>query len=163
VTIKHCRTHSNTQPPRTECIRNRRRRHHRGTGKGYASEATTLIVDYPFLTRNIVRVQADANADNRASQRVFEKAGFTREGVLPQVYFEQDAWRDAVLYSIIRDEWNALTFSGDLTPDIAGPKALTERCVDGRTGKKWRGASRPRVGFGILFWEKAYKMDGWPV
>lgn len=75
-------------------------------GKGYATEAATLIVDYLFLTKNIVRVQADANTDNRASQRVLEKAGFTREGVLRQVYFEQGAWRDAVLYSILRDEWH---------------------------------------------------------
>jgi RimJ/RimL family protein N-acetyltransferase len=76
-------------------------------GKGYATGAAMLIVDYLFLTKNIVRVQADANVDNRASQRVLEKAGFTREGVLRHVYFEQGAWRDAVLYSILRDEWHA--------------------------------------------------------
>ena len=74
-------------------------------GKGYCTEAAMLLVDYLFLNKNIVRIQADTHVDNAASRRVLEKAGFTLEGVIRKAYFEQGAWRDAVLYSILRDEW----------------------------------------------------------
>ena len=74
-------------------------------GKGYGTEAATILVDYLFLTKNIVRIQADANVENAASRRVLEKVGFTQEGVLRKVFFVQGAWQDAVLYSIMRDEW----------------------------------------------------------
>ncbi len=74
-------------------------------GRGYCTEAATMIVDYLFLTKNLVRIQADADRANVASQRVLEKVGFTKEGVLRKVSFEQGGWRDAVLYSLLRDEW----------------------------------------------------------
>jgi RimJ/RimL family protein N-acetyltransferase len=74
-------------------------------GRGYGTEAATMIVDYLFLTKDLMRVQADADRENVASQRVLEKVGFTKEGVLRKVSFEQGEWRDAVLYSLLRDEW----------------------------------------------------------
>jgi len=74
-------------------------------GRGYGTEAATMIVDYLFLTKDLVRIQADADRANVASQRVLEKVGFTKEGVLRKVSFEQGEWRDAVLYSVLRDEW----------------------------------------------------------
>jgi len=50
--------------------------------KGVATEAVVALVGYAFevLGADVVRVYADA--DNTASIRVAEKAGFTREGVL---------------------------------------------------------------------------------
>lgn len=74
-------------------------------GRGYGTEAAVMIVDYLFLTKDMVRIQADADRANVASQRVLEKAGFTKEGVLRKVSFERGEWRDAVLYSLLRDEW----------------------------------------------------------
>lgn len=74
-------------------------------GKGFCTEAATIIVDYLFLTKDIVRIQADADSQNMASRRVLEKVGFKKEGVLRKLYFEQGEWRDSVLYSIMREEW----------------------------------------------------------
>jgi RimJ/RimL family protein N-acetyltransferase len=84
-------------------------------GRGYGTEAATMIVDYLFLTKDLMRVQADVDRENVASQRVLEKVGFTKEGVLRKVSFEQGEWRDAVRYSLLRDEWkrpNILAASG---------------------------------------------------
>ena len=50
--------------------------------KGYGTEAVEIMVDYLFLSKNIVRIQADTNPRNIASQRVLEKAGFKREGLV---------------------------------------------------------------------------------
>ena len=73
--------------------------------KGYATEATTIIVDHLFLTNSIVRVQADTSAENKASQRVLEKVGFQKEGAIRSHFFGTGKWRDSLLYSILRDEW----------------------------------------------------------
>lgn len=76
-------------------------------GKGYGSEAVQMIVDYLFLHKNIVRVQAEAHPDNKASQRVLEKAGFTFEGRIRKSFFSRGVYRDTAMYSILRDEWKS--------------------------------------------------------
>ena len=48
-------------------------------GKGYATEAAMMLVDYLFLSKDIVRIQADTTEGNISSQRVLEKVGFKRE------------------------------------------------------------------------------------
>jgi RimJ/RimL family protein N-acetyltransferase len=74
-------------------------------GKGYCTEAVRLMVDYLFLSRGIERVQACTDTRNLASQKVLEKAGFKREGVMRRYLFIRGEWRDVCLYSIIREEW----------------------------------------------------------
>ena len=74
-------------------------------GKGYCTEAVQIIVDYLFLSRDVVRVQAHTHIGNTASQRVLEKSGFTREGIVRKDTFTRGEWRDSCLYSILREEW----------------------------------------------------------
>jgi len=76
-----------------------------GRGKGYGSEAVQMIVDYLFLHKNIVRVQAETHPENKASQRVLEKAGFKLEGHIRKSFFSRGVYRDTAMYSILRDEW----------------------------------------------------------
>jgi RimJ/RimL family protein N-acetyltransferase len=74
-------------------------------GKGYCSEAVKIMVDYLFLSKDIVRIQAHTEVRNVASQKVLEKAGFKREGILRKSAFERGEWRDFYVYSILREEW----------------------------------------------------------
>ena len=71
--------------------------------KGYCTEATQLMIDYLFLTMDVSRVQASVNIRNKASQRVLEKVGFTREGTIRRT--ARGERRDGYLYSILREEW----------------------------------------------------------
>jgi RimJ/RimL family protein N-acetyltransferase len=73
--------------------------------KGYGSEAIKIIVDYLFLSKELVRVQAITGVDNFASHRVLEKAGFTKEGIIRKSAFIRGEWKDGCLYSILREEW----------------------------------------------------------
>jgi ribosomal-protein-alanine N-acetyltransferase len=73
--------------------------------KGYCSEAVTIMVDYLFLSKDIVRVQAHTDVRNEVSQKVLEKAGFKKEGVVRKDAFFWGEWRDGCLYSILREEW----------------------------------------------------------
>jgi RimJ/RimL family protein N-acetyltransferase len=74
-------------------------------GKGYGVEATQLMVDYLFLSKDITRIQAHTSADNMVSQKVLQKAGFKKEGIIRKSVFSRGEWRDRALYSILREEW----------------------------------------------------------
>jgi aminoglycoside 6'-N-acetyltransferase len=73
--------------------------------KGYGTEAITIIVDYLFLTKQIVRIQATTDPRNKVSVKVLEKNGFSREGTIRKMEFVRGQWRDEYLYSILREEW----------------------------------------------------------
>jgi len=73
--------------------------------KGYCTEAVQIMVDYLFLSKSLVRIQAETNPRNTASQRVLEKAGFKREGLIRRSNFIRGKWEDGLLYSIIKEEW----------------------------------------------------------
>jgi RimJ/RimL family protein N-acetyltransferase len=74
-------------------------------GKGYGTEALQLMVDYLFLGKEIHRVQANTDPENKASQHILEKVGFKKEGVSRRSSFVRGQWRDEGLYSILREEW----------------------------------------------------------
>jgi RimJ/RimL family protein N-acetyltransferase len=73
--------------------------------RGYGTEAAKIIVDYLFLSRAIVRIQAATDIRNMVSQKVLERVGFKKEGIIRKYVFVRGEWRDALLYSILREEW----------------------------------------------------------
>ena len=74
--------------------------------KGYGTEAIEIIVDYLFLTKDIPRIQSITSIENRASQRVLEKSGFKREGIIRKgLWTGKGKWTDGVLFSILKEEW----------------------------------------------------------
>ena len=74
-------------------------------GKGYCTEAAQIIVDYLFLSKEAPCIQATTHIKNKQSQRVLEKVGFKREGIMRKRYFVRGEWTDVVLFSILREEW----------------------------------------------------------
>ena len=76
-----------------------------GRGKGYCTEAVNIMVDYLFLSKESRRIQAQTGLRNVASQKVLEKVGFKKEGTLRKNFFVRGEWRDAYIYSILREEW----------------------------------------------------------
>jgi RimJ/RimL family protein N-acetyltransferase len=51
-------------------------------GAGHATRAVRLVSAWGFQTLGLARIELQAAVDNPASQRVAERAGFTREAVL---------------------------------------------------------------------------------
>jgi RimJ/RimL family protein N-acetyltransferase len=74
-------------------------------GKEYGTEATQLMVDYLFLSQNIVHIRAITNVRNKAAQKTLEKAGFRIEGTIRKLRFVRGVWTDYYLYGILREEW----------------------------------------------------------
>lgn len=73
--------------------------------KGYCTEAVKIFIDFLFLSQAIERIQATTDSRNIASQRVLEKAGFTKEGLIRKMLFMKGEWVDISLFSILREEW----------------------------------------------------------
>jgi len=74
-------------------------------GKGYCTEAAQIMVDYLFLSKEAPCIQATTHPKNTASQRVLEKVGFRKEGIMRKRTFIRGEWTDMVLFSILREEW----------------------------------------------------------
>jgi RimJ/RimL family protein N-acetyltransferase len=73
-------------------------------GKGFAPRALRLLARWVVEEVGAKRLQLHADVDNRASQRVAEKAGFTREGVQRSWIEVRGERRDMVSYSLLPDE-----------------------------------------------------------
>jgi len=74
-------------------------------GKGYCTEAVKIMLDYLFLSKNNVSIQASTDARNVAAQKVLEKVGFSKEGTIRKASFSRGNWRNMLLYSILREDW----------------------------------------------------------
>lgn len=73
--------------------------------KGHGTEAIQILLDYLFLSKSIKRIQAKINPNNIGSQRVLEKAGFVKEGILRKSFYSRGEWRDTAIFSVLREEW----------------------------------------------------------
>ncbi len=74
------------------------------TGKGYATAATKLLAGFAFDQLDVKRIEIVAALDNVPSQRVAERAGAKREGVLRNRLFLHDQSHDAIMYSLVPEE-----------------------------------------------------------
>jgi len=70
-------------------------------GRGYGTEATTLVLDYAFDTVGLHRVELDVYSFNPRGQRAYEKAGFVREGVRRQALRWDGEWHDVIVMGVL--------------------------------------------------------------
>ena len=73
-------------------------------GQGYGTEAHRLVVRYLFAHTTVHRIEAVTETGNIAEQKALENAGFAREGVRRGSLWRDGAWRDEVLYSVLRTD-----------------------------------------------------------
>jgi ribosomal-protein-serine acetyltransferase len=74
------------------------------TGRGIATRATALTALYGFTELGLNRIEILASIENLASQRVAERSGAQREGVLRRRLWLHGRAHDAVMYSLVREE-----------------------------------------------------------
>lgn len=73
------------------------------TGRGLASKALKLVVDYGFGPLDLHRIAADIDPDNNASISLFLRGGFQREGLLRGNWKTHLGVRDTVMMGKLRD------------------------------------------------------------
>jgi RimJ/RimL family protein N-acetyltransferase len=76
--------------------------------KGYGTDALNAISDFGFGELRLERIWLDVYEQNLRGQRSYEKAGFTREGIMRGAIFKHGEFADVHRMSLLRDEWLAL-------------------------------------------------------
>ncbi len=72
-------------------------------GKGYGTDAIRTMVGYAFNELRLHLIYANVNSFNIVSQKLFEKCGFWRDGVLRQRIYKKGKFEDVVAFSIINE------------------------------------------------------------
>jgi RimJ/RimL family protein N-acetyltransferase len=71
-------------------------------GRGIATRAVRMLAGWAFAQLGLERIELLAEPGNRASQRVAEAAGFTRERLLVAHREQKGSLRDFYLYALAR-------------------------------------------------------------
>ncbi len=75
------------------------------TGRGYGSEAMRLMLGHAFGQLGLHRVSLEVYSFNPRALHVYEKLGFRREGVLRDVLLLDGIHHDAIVMSVLEDEY----------------------------------------------------------
>lgn len=70
-------------------------------GQGIAHEALEVVVRHGFAQLGLHRIEALVEPTNIASQRLLERVGFIREGLLRGYEFTQGKYDDLYMYSLL--------------------------------------------------------------
>ncbi|MCC8194093.1 MAG: spermidine N1-acetyltransferase [Deltaproteobacteria bacterium] len=73
--------------------------------KGYATRATGLALAHAFNVLNMHKVYLLVDSENTRAIHVYEKLGFSREGLLRQEFFSNGRYRDVVRMSLFRSDF----------------------------------------------------------
>ncbi|WP_369258334.1 GNAT family N-acetyltransferase [Geodermatophilus amargosae] len=73
-------------------------------GRGMASLAVALVCDHAFGPGGLHRLQADIRPENGPSQRLVERLGFSREGLLRRYLDIDGDWRDHLSYALLAED-----------------------------------------------------------
>jgi RimJ/RimL family protein N-acetyltransferase len=76
-------------------------------GRGYASEALTLVLRYLFHERRYQKANAGIYAFNDVSIRLHERLGFQLEGRQRRMTYTGGRFHDLLLYGLTREEFDA--------------------------------------------------------
>jgi RimJ/RimL family protein N-acetyltransferase len=76
-------------------------------GRGYATEATRVMLRLGFEDLGLHRIIGRIDARNTASARVLERLGMRREAHFVKNEFVQGEWTDEMVYAMLDEEWRA--------------------------------------------------------
>ena len=81
---------------------------HDQRGAGLGTDAVNALADFCFGQLRLERLWLITDSFNARAQRVYEKAGFVREGVLRRAFFQDGVFSDDIRMAMLRSEWDAL-------------------------------------------------------
>jgi len=74
-------------------------------GKGYASEALTLVFDYLFNSLYMHRIFASIDPENKSSLRLMERMKMRKEAHFRKSTKIEGKWFDDLVYAMLSEEW----------------------------------------------------------
>ncbi|MFC7548507.1 GNAT family N-acetyltransferase [Plantactinospora sp. GCM10030261] len=76
-----------------------------GQGRGLATLAARLLIDWAFRVRGLHRVEWKCRPENVASSNIARRLGMTLDGTLRQEFDYQGKRHDTEVWSLLADEW----------------------------------------------------------
>jgi RimJ/RimL family protein N-acetyltransferase len=73
-------------------------------GRGLAERAVRALALHLLRERGFHRVQLEVYGFNETAQRLFERAGFVREGIRRRAYARHGGWADGVLFGLVQED-----------------------------------------------------------
>ena len=77
-------------------------------GRGLGTEALQLLARFAFETLGLERIELEVHIQNAAAIRCYEKAGFVLEGIKRHAYYNDGAFSDLGMMSLLRQDWQSL-------------------------------------------------------
>lgn len=77
-------------------------------GKGYATEAKMLLLDYAFNWLDIRKVTSRILAHNQASQTYATRCGYRLMAKIEKEHFRSGEWIDELLFVVFANEWKSV-------------------------------------------------------
>ena len=74
-------------------------------GKGVAREASLLILQYGFEVLGLNRIYLFTETENVTAQRLFERVGFVKEGLIRQDIVSHGRFVDRYVYGFLKGDW----------------------------------------------------------
>lgn len=93
-------------------------------GVGYGREAMEALIWYAFEHCGANRFWLDVYPDNEIGIHLYEKLGMHRDGILRQNYKAERGYLDQIIYSMLRDEYQAWSGKRDLSKLYYLPEKL---------------------------------------
>lgn len=80
-------------------------------GKGFATIATQLAMDYAFTVLNLYKLSLIVDCENARAIKVYEKVGFQEEGRLCHEFFVNGEYRDVFRMAVFQPAYLAQRFN----------------------------------------------------
>lgn len=74
-------------------------------GKGIATEATRLLLEYAFNKLNLNKIYLFTEEENLIAQKCFERVGFKKEGLLKEDLFYNNKKVNRYIYGICKGDY----------------------------------------------------------
>ena len=74
-------------------------------GRGIASTALRILLDYAFTVKGLARVYAEVYSFNQRSLRLMERIGFQKEGILRQHEIHNGVRQDMHVFGMLKSEF----------------------------------------------------------
>ncbi|MCC7005063.1 MAG: spermidine N1-acetyltransferase [Ottowia sp.] len=74
-------------------------------GKGYATPATYLAMDYAFSVLNLYKLSLIVDCENAKAIQIYKKVGFKEEGRLRHEFFVNGEYRDVLRMAIFQPDY----------------------------------------------------------
>ena len=75
------------------------------SGRGLMTEAIQAVLRFGFERMGLHRIEAKCMVQNRASERVMQKAGMKFEGIMRDGIFAKGRYHDLKVYAVLEKEW----------------------------------------------------------